>query len=457
MATFGKAEIRNLTKAVESGWFCDKRGGFMDQFRSDFARDLEAKHAVTGATAMLLMQAIPGALGIGAGDEIIVDTVVQFHAIACLHNNIVPVWADIRPDNFLMDPASVEKKVTKRTKAIWVTHLWGFPAEVDKLRKIADKHGIYLLEDCAHALFAKYKGKFLGNWGHVGTYSFNMGKQLPTGEGGMAITSDDKIAFELNRRIIFGESPEVLSSNYRMTELQAAIGVEQLKKVPGYLKTFTEGKKILDAAVAGCSWIDERKAISGSTVAPYIWSSIFRGERKNIDYGVFKAAMKQVNGVFGFGFTQRPGYMYNIFRNPNAYGDKGCPYNCHLYKGNVDWKAGMCPVSEDVIPRLINTNNMLHDLKKMREKAKHLKEAINLAESGNVKPLEYSEIEKKILKTVKEHGQLEPIEVISIFDKKGWGHFDEHGMFAMMEGLRERFPLKLSHAGPRKFSFHELS
>jgi dTDP-4-amino-4,6-dideoxygalactose transaminase len=456
MATFGKAEVRNLAKVIESGVFCDKRGGFMDQFRTNFARDLEAKHAISGATAMLLMHAIPAALNIGPGDEIIIDPVVQFHAIACLHNNIVPVWADVRPDNFLMDPASVEKKITPRTKAIWVTHLWGFPAEVDKLRAIADKHGIYLLEDCAHALQAKYKGKYLGNWGHIGTYSFNMGKQLPTGEGGMAITNDDKIAFEVNRRIIFGESPEVLSSNYRMTEFQAAVGVEQLKKVPSYLKTFREGKKILDAAVADCAWIDARQAIPGSVVAPYFWSCLFHGERNKIDYGVFKAAMQQVKGGYGFGFTQRPGYMYNIFRNPNAYNNKGCPYNCHLYQGTVDWKAGMCPVSEDVIPRIINTNNMVHDLKKLKERAKLMQEAIKLAESGNVKPLEYSPLEKKVLQTVKEGGQLEPMEVIAIFDKKGWGHFDEHGMFSIMEELRERFPYKLSHAGPRKFSYHEL-
>jgi hypothetical protein len=235
------------------------------------------------------------------------------------------------------------------------------------------------------------------------------------------------------------------------------VGVEQLKKVPGYLKTFREGKKILDAAIADCNWIDERKMIAGSVVAPYFWSALFHGERAKVDYGVFKAAMRQVKGGYGFGFTQRPGYMYDIFRNPNAYGNKGCPYNCHLYSpGKIEWKAGMCPVSEDVIPRIINTNNMQHDLKKLKIQAKLMKEAIKLAESGNVKPLEYSDLEKKVLQTVKAGGQLEPMEVIAIFDKKGWGHFDEHSMFSIMEDLRERFPYKLSHAGPRKFSYHEL-
>ncbi len=456
MPTYGKAEIRNLKKVIESGCFCDKRGGFMDQFRHDFAEALEAKHAISGGAAMLLMHAIPGAIGAGAGDEIICDPVVQFHGIACLHNNVIPVWADVRPDNFLMDPAAVEKRITKRTKAIWVTHLWGFPAEVDKLRRIADRHGIYLLEDCAHAIFAKYKGRYLGNWGHIGTFSFNMGKQLPTGEGGMAIVNDDRLAAELNKRIIFGESPEVLSSNYRMTEFQAAVGVEQLKKVPGYLKMYREGRKILDDAVADCVWIDARRAVPGSTVAPYCWAGLFHGERRGMSRAVFQAALHQAGAPFSMGFTQRPAYMYDFFRNPNAYGNKGCPYNCHLYKGKVAWNEGLCAVAEDVIPRLVVTNNM-RPVAAIRASAQKLRAAIRLAESGTVKPLAYSEREKQVLEIVKRHGPLDPMEVIAICDQKGYGHFDEHGMFWLMENLRDRFPLKLSHAGPRKFAYHDLS
>lgn len=453
---FGREEIENLTKVIESGVFCDHKGGFMDQFRDDFARTYGVKHAITGATAMLLMHAIPAALGIGAGDEIICDPVVQFHGIACLHNNIIPVWADVRPDNFLMDPKSVEEKISPRTKAIWVTHLFGFAAEVDKLREIADRHGIYLLEDCAHAILAEYKGKKLGTWGHIGTYSFNMFKQLKTGEGGMAITDDDHLAMEVNKRIIFGESPEVLSSNYRMTEFQAAVGAAQLKKLPGYLAEFREGKKVFDAAIEGCNWLSPRFELPGSLSAPYFWVTMFHGERKSIPYNVFKAALRKAGAHFGTGFLQRPAYMYEIFRNPNAYGNKGCPYNCHLYNGKVDWGAGLCPTAEDTIPRIIHTNNMV-SLDVAKKSAAALKEAIRLAESGNVEPLTYSEVDKKVLDVVREHGQVEPSDVIRIFDEKGWEHFDEHGMLMIMEDLRDHTPYKLSHAGPRKFAYHDLS
>ncbi len=456
MPTYGKEEIRNLTKVIESGNFADKPGGFMDQFRSDFARDLRAKHAIAGATAMVLMQAIPGAIGAGAGDEIICDPIVQFHGLVCLHANIVPVWADVTRDSFLMDPKSVEERITERTRAIWVTHLWGFPAEVEELRRIADSHGIYLLEDCAHAIFAEYKGKYLGNWGHIGTFSFNMAKQLPTGEGAMAITNDDRLAAELNKRIIFGESPVVLSSNYRMTEFQAAVGVEQLKKVPGYLDTYREGKEILDSAIADCPWLDRRGETAESVVAPYWWVCIFRGEREGVDYGVFQAALRQAGAMFGIGFTQRPAYLYEIFRNPNAYGNKGCPYDCRHYGGEVDWAEGLCPVAEDVMPRLVITSNMV-SVEAAREKAASLREAIRLAESGDVEPITYSEAEKLVLELVEADGPLDPSEVMEAFKNKGRGELDEHAMFTLMEGLRHRFPYKLSYAGPRKYAYHDLS
>jgi hypothetical protein len=170
---------------------------------------------------------------------------------------------------------------------------------------------------------------------------------------------------------------------------------------------------------------------------------------------VFKAAIVQAGGMLGTGFTQRPAYLYAILRNPNAYGNKGCPYNCHLYRGKVDWPEGLCPVAEDVIPRMVSTNNMV-PVSEARKKAASLKKAIKLAESGGVKPLTYSKLDKRVLNLVKAEGPLEPSEVIGVLKERGWGDFIEHDMFAIMEGLRDRFPYKLSHAGPRKYAYHDL-
>jgi hypothetical protein len=211
----------------------------------------------------------------------------------------------------------------------------------------------------------------------------------------------------------------------------------------------------MDAVARDCEWLDVRRELPGGAVAPYLWSCIFRGERRNISRPVFQAALREAGGGFGIGFVQRPAYLYNIFRNPNAYNNVGCPYLCQHYKGKVEWKAGLCPVSEEIIPRLVTTNSM-RPAAAMRKQAMVLARAIKLAESGRVKPLEYSDIEKKVLKAVKEAGPVEPIEVIALFDRKGYPRLDEHGMLSVMEGLRDRFPYRLSHAGPRKFAYHAL-
>jgi dTDP-4-amino-4,6-dideoxygalactose transaminase len=457
--SYGKQEIRNLTKVIESGNFAHYGGGFIDKFEKEFAKDLGAQHAIAGATAMVLMHAIPGAIGAGAGDEIICDPVVQFHGVSCLHGNVIPVWADVRPDNFLLDPKSVEKKITKRTKAIWVTHLWGFPAEADKLRQIADKHGIYLLEDCAHAMFLEYKGKYVGNWGHIGTFSFNMGKHLGTGEGGMATVNDDKLAHELRKRIIFGESPPVLASNYRMTEFVGAVGVVQLKKVPGYLKEYRKGKVYLDEVVDGCDWLEKRAIPPGGGVSPYAYACIFRGDKKGYSARALMNALEASGGTgplrFGLGFTQRPAYQYDFFRVPRAYGDKGCPYNCHLYKGKVDLSDGQCPVAEDVIPRLVTTSNMVYS-SLMRKKAAVMKKAIAMVEAGAAPHDQYSDVQLAVLDIVEALQPVAPDKVAKELKKKGI-ELSPVQTREVMEALRSRYPRKLSYAGPERFAYHDLS
>jgi len=207
--------------------------------------------------------------------------------------------------------------------------------------------------------------------------------------------------------------------------------------------------------VADCGWLTPRAVIDGGLAAPYAWSCIFRGEKKGITSAVFKAALRAAGCPASIGFVQRPAYKYNFFVNPNAYGNKGCPYNCPHYGRKVEWPDGLCPVAEDVLPRLVSVNNM-DAADKIRKYAEALKKAIKLAESGGVKPLEYNETEKHILELVKTRGPLEPYEVLTIFDEKGWGHMDEHTAFSYMEGLRDRMPYKLSHAGPRKFAYHDF-
>jgi len=452
---YGIAEKRLLAKVIDSGNFADHKGGYIRKFEAAFAKALGAEYAVSGATAMVLMHALPGAIGAGAGDEIICDPIVQFHGIACLHGNVVPVWADVRPDNFLMDPADVERKITKRTKAIWVTHLWGFPAEVDKLRRIANRHKLVLLEDCAHAMFLEYKGKYVGNWGHFGTFSFNMGKHLGTGEGGMAICNDGKLHEEFRKRIIFGESPPVLASNYRYNEFAAAVGLVQLRKIKGYLREYLKGKEYLDCVVDSCDWLRMREPPKGGGISPYQYACVFRGEDRGFAARALLNAVNSLGVRFGLGFTQRPAYLYDFFRVPRAYGEKGCPYNCGHYKGSVDWKPGLCPVAEDILPRILSTSNMV-SAAECRKKAQALKEAIATVEAGKAPHDTYSREEEMVLDIVEALQPVAPDEVRKALKKKRVNLANAQ-VLDLMEKLRSGFPRKLSHAGPERFAYHDLS
>jgi dTDP-4-amino-4,6-dideoxygalactose transaminase len=452
---FGAEEKRLLAQVVDSGNFADHPGGFIRRFEAAFAKAFGARHAVSGATAMVLMHALPGAIGAGVGDEIICDPIVQFHGIACLHGNVIPVWADVRPDNFLLDPDDVERKITPRTRAIWVTHLWGFPAEADRLRRIADRRGIYLLEDCAHAMFLDYRDRYIGNWGHFGTFSFNMGKHLGTGEGGMAVCNDDRLHEALRRRVIFGESPPVLASNYRYNEFAAAVGLVQLRKVPGYLREYRKGKEYLDRVVDSCAWLQKREPPPGGGVSPYVYACLFRGEDRGYSARALINSLNSLGVRFGLGFTQRPAYLYDFFRIPRAYGDRGCPYNCRHYRGKVAWKPGLCPVAEDVLPRLITTSNMAA-ASECRAKAEALKKAIALVEAGRAPHDEYTREQKLILDIVEALQPIGPADVQKHLARRRVRLTVEQ-VRELMERLRSGFPRKLSYAGPERFAYHDLS
>ena len=205
------------------------------------------------------------ALGIGLGDEVIVsDFTFVASASAVVATNAVPILCDIDPDTLVMDVDKIEKLITKRTRAIIPVHLGGNPVEMDRLMEIANKYNLKVVEDCAHAHGSIYKGKLVGNWGHAGTFSFQASKVLTAGEGGAIITNDDQLSDLMYTISDCGRKKNQLpyqhfiyGTNYRMTEYQAAVLLEQMKKFPVQHKLRNENGKYL---------MDKLNAIDGITV-----------------------------------------------------------------------------------------------------------------------------------------------------------------------------------------------
>lgn len=230
-------ELEYVTDAVKSSWI-SSLGKYIDEFESSFASFCDAKYAVAVSNGTVAIHLALVCLGIKEGDEVIVpDLSFVATANAVLHAGATPVFADIDPFNLCIDPIDVRKKITHKTKAIMPVHLYGHPADMMALNAIAQEFNLLIIEDAAEAHGATINGKKVGSWGKCATFSFYGNKNITTGEGGMITTDDEDLYKKLKYLRDHGMSKEKrywhteLGYNYRMTNVQAAIGCAQLKRI----------------------------------------------------------------------------------------------------------------------------------------------------------------------------------------------------------------------------------
>lgn len=353
---FDEREIELLREVFASGTLSCLNGQFTRRFETAFAQALGAKFAVAMNSAMSVLHASVAAAKAGAGDEVICDPVCVFGAVATMYNNAVPVFVDIDPVTMNMNPDLIEAKITERTKAIIVTHVWGLPAEMDKIVAIAKKHNLIVIEDCAHALFATYKGKYVGTWGDIGSFSFQMSKQMALGDGGMGVTDDEELAKRLG---LFGSAPTFhsvaygLHWNYRMTEQTAAIGLVQLERAKGYVQELIEIASLYDEAIKGCAWLTLQRGPDVAQHTFHFWAAIFWGDKYGISMDDFKRVLQEEGCSVSIGYTGMPAYKHPLIANRLGYG-RGCPLDCPFYMGKHNrYPDGLCPIAEEIIPRVV--------------------------------------------------------------------------------------------------------
>jgi perosamine synthetase len=229
-------EKEYVADCMESGWI-SSGGKYVERFEAAFAEFCGVRHAVACCNGTVALHAALAALGVGPGDEVIVPTLTFVAtANAVTYCGARPVFVDSEPATWNLDPALVEAKVTPRTKGIVAVHLYGHPAEMDALREVAGRRGLFLLEDAAEAHGALYKGRPAGSLGDAAAFSFYANKIIATGEGGMVTTDDDALAARV--RLLRGQGMDserrywfpVIGYNYRMMNLPAAIGLAQLER-----------------------------------------------------------------------------------------------------------------------------------------------------------------------------------------------------------------------------------
>ena len=354
MRIFDEEDVAMVREVLQSGNLCSIGGKMTPRFEQAFAEEMRAKHAVAMNSAMSVLHAGVAAAGAGAGDEVICDPLVQFGAMAAMYNNAIPVFADVRRETHLIDPESIRERVTDRTKAIIVTHLWGLPCDMDPIMAIAEEHNLIVIEDIAHAIYATYKGRLTGSLGHIGSFSFQMSKQLGLGDAGMGTTNDEYLHDQLvggsgtRGRATF---PRVMW-NYRINEIVSAVGLVQLKRARQYVTDGVANANLYNEAVKDVAWVRPQHVPSDRTNTYHIWVGTFEGDQYGIDYDAFQQAAKEEGCSVGFGYIHVPAYLHEVFRDPLGYG-RGCPTACPLHTGRVNYQRGLCPVAEDIMPRLM--------------------------------------------------------------------------------------------------------
>ena len=365
----GEQEKSAVMKVLESGQlstFSASRQGFLGGREIQaFERDFSDYHGTTEAIAVNSatsgLHAAIAACGVEPGDEVLVPAYTfTATATAVLHHNAIPVFVDVDPISFCMDPARMEVAITRRTKCVIPVHLLGHPADMDQILATARRHRLKIVEDCAQAPGARYKGRLVGTMGDCGVFSFQETKNMVTGEGGMVITNDSDLAEGVRmvrnhgEAVIAGESRKYLTStigwNYRMTEIEAAIGIVQLKKLDWLNRARQElAGYLLDALPVhrALTYPVEKLLIAH---AYHVFGMTYHDAVLGLQRERFLEALAAEGVPMSSGYP-RPLYHNPLFQDRHAYGRRGCPFTCHLYDGTVSYAKGLCPVAEDLCAR----------------------------------------------------------------------------------------------------------
>lgn len=385
--SIGNEERNAVLRVIDSGILSGYRGSFGPWFfggeeikalEKEWAEYFHVKHAIacnSATSGLWLACAASGLQGhklmmldeLWHGEDCEPDEIiVSPYSMTCsasipLHFGAEPVFADIEPDYFCLDPKSIESKITPRTKAIIVVDLFGQPYDADAINAIAKKHGIMVIEDAAQACGAKYKGKYAGTLGDIGVYSLNVHKHIQCGEGGIVVTNDDKLAMKIRMAMNHAESVmndidrqttdelkdsysegliSLVGMNLRMTELSAAVAREQLKKLSAILAIYQENAKYFNVKVRpGCESAYYKYVVNNEAILNYMDNA----KKDSIMFSIFDGGIIFLTSIYDMPEFKRI-YAKRHYIDPI--------YQMPLFK-QLGYDQHQCPTCEEVEKNIV--------------------------------------------------------------------------------------------------------
>jgi perosamine synthetase len=386
-----------VNEMLDFGFHNCSSPGFTARLEREFAERFGQRYGICHANGTATMHSALLAVDVGVGDEVIVPAyTVIATGIVVLHANAVPVFADVDPETWTIDPEDVRRKITPRTKAIIPVSICGLSPDMDPIMNMAREHNLTVIEDNAQCVLGYYKGRIVGSMGQFASFSFQSSKHVTCGDGGILICSDEQLATKARKAAVAGFSTlsakpgdtvvaeelrchptfqrhDSLGYNYRLPEIAAAAALGELERVEELVEMRRIAAQYADEAVRECDWLVPQKTPEG-----YVnswWTYTVRMTRDDVDWAAFRAAFVELGGE-GFYGAYLPVYREPVFaRLSEAVGANPDRYP-HWAGRLPDYRTVSCPIWESIQPRIIQFKTNHYDADTARRQADILAKTI---------------------------------------------------------------------------------
>lgn len=360
---------------------------FNNKLEKEFAERFNSSFAIGHCNGTATLHTALAALGVKSGDEVIVPALTMSStSLAVLHNNSIPVFADVDPETFVLTASSIEKVITPRTKAVITVSLYGLSPDYDSILEICRKYNLYLIEDNAECFLGKYKGKLVGEFGDFSSFSFQASKHLTSGEGGMLICNNEEFADNARRFSCLGyagvsakqgkitrndiQDPKysrhvALGFNYRMSELQAAVALAQLERIEELVENRVKVARIFDEVVKNSKVLKRQLEPENVINSYWSYSLVLDTEQPEMDWYRFRDLF-QKNGGDGYYAAWKLSYNEPLFLNIVQQMDG-------VWQ---EYNSNLCPISEYLQPRMIQLKTNYWSLDEAMKQAEILSKTI---------------------------------------------------------------------------------